>query len=162
MVMDASGNAVVSTASTILWKSTTGVFALLWLFTLILYIRHRSSAIPPTGTNGSISPAENDLLKQIQDACRKGDASLARKDLSHWIRSYAPHELRGSMRDFGNACGDATLQAAIADLDAYGFADEQAVTWKGDVLWTAFKSWQTQQNDPQRSAIGDSPDLYAG
>lgn len=162
MVMDGSGNQLVSTTSTILWKSTTGVFALLWLFTLVLYFRRRSSSEPPAGKNGSISLAENDLLKQIKDACRIGDASSARKDLSHWIRSYAPQQLRGSMRDFGNACGDATLQAAIAGLDAYGFADEQAVNWKGDVLWTAFKRWQSQENNPQHSEIGDSPDLYPG
>ena len=81
MVMDGSGNQLVSTTSTILWKSTTGVFALLWLFTLVLYFRRRSSSEPPAGKNGSISLAENDLLKQIKDACRIGDASSARKDL---------------------------------------------------------------------------------
>ena len=162
VVMDASSKQVMSPGSMLLWKSTTGVFALLWLVTLVLYFQRRSSAIPPDGMNGSTSLAESDLLKQIQDACRKGDASSARKGLSHWIRSYAPPELRGSMRDFGNACGETTLKTAIAELDAYGFAGEQAVNWKGNALWTAFKRWQTQESGPQRSEVGKSPDLYPG
>ena len=68
--------------------------------------------------------------------------------------------MRGSMRDFGTACGEKSLQVEIAVLDACGFADESNVAWNGDALWTAFKHWQSQGSKSQRSEIGDKPDLY--
>jgi len=154
-----TGNSVLL-AGTIWWKSTTGVFAVLWLLTLFFYFR-RGPVIPPASeTNGSTTPGEKQLLKQFQQACQNGNASSARKDLGQWIRNYAPQPLSGSMRDFGAACGDETLQSAIAELDACGFAGDSAATWKGDALWAAFKHWQSLANGSQHSEIGEKPDLY--
>jgi hypothetical protein len=112
--------------------------------------------------NGLVSLDEKELLKHFQQACQKGDVSLARKNLSHWIRTYAPRNLRGNMRDFGSACGEASLQMAIAELDAYGFANDSAAAWKGDNLWTAFKSWKNQASQQKTFDIGDKPKLYPG
>ena len=85
----------------------------------------------PAGSNGSDSPGEKELLKHFQQACQKGEASSARKDLAQWIRNFAAQEQRGSMRDFGAACGDKALQTAIAELDISGFAYHAAGAWKG-------------------------------
>jgi len=144
----------------ILWKVTTAVFALLWLLTLFFYFRRRPVITAVPGTNGSISLDEKDLLKQFQRACQTGDASSARKDLAQWIRHYAPKSMRGSMRDFGLACGEPALQAGIAELDVYGFADDSNGVWKGDVLWSAFKTWQRQVHSPRKPKVGSKPDLY--
>jgi len=145
----------------LLWKTTTGVFALLWLLTLFFYFRRGPVTAAPTGKNGAASPGEKELLKQIQQACQKGDASSARKDLGQWIRNYAPQTMRGNMRDFGSACGEVSLQSAITELDVCGFADDKAGAWKGDALWGAFKHWRNQANGFQKSEIGEKPDLYA-
>jgi len=162
-VPDVSNGAMVSTESlpgnALLWKTTTGLFAFLWLLTLFFYFR-RAPVVATNGKNGSVSLDEKELLKQIHQACQKGDASSARKDLSQWIRNYAPQGMRGSMRDFGAVCGEAGLQSAIAELDACGFADESVGTWNGDTLWTAIKQWQGRKNDSRNSEIGDSPKLY--
>ncbi len=146
---------------TLLWKTTTGVFALLWLLTLFFYFRRGPVTAAPTGKNGTASLGEKELLKQIQQACQKGDASSARKDLGQWIRNYAPPATRGNMRDFGSACGEVTLQTAIAELDVCGFADDSAGAWKGDDLWAAFKRWQKQANGSKGSEVGERPNLYA-
>jgi len=146
--------------SSVLWKATTGTFAVLWLLTLFFYFRRGPVSTQPTGTNGSASLDEKELLKQFQQACQKGNASVARKDLGQWIRNYAPATLRGSMRDFGADCGEPTLQTAIVELDAFGFADDGGMAWKGDALWAAFKHWQKQANGSQKSEIGEKPDLY--
>ncbi len=66
------------------------------------------------------------------------------------------------MRDFGAACGDTALQMAIAELDTSGFAGDGAGVWKGDVLWTAFRDWQSRAKKPKNSSMGNKPDLYAG
>ena len=155
-----AGNAELS-GKTMLWKTSTGAFALLWLLTLFFYFRRGPLIAQAAGANGSVSLAEKELLKQFQQACQKGNASLARKDLAQWIRNYAPQGKRGSMRDFGAACGEVTLQAAIAELDASGFAGDGAETWKGDVLWTVFKRWQSQAGGPKNTEIGDKPNLYS-
>jgi hypothetical protein len=158
----ASDTSAAMSGKTLLWKTTTGVFALLWLLTLFFYYRRGPVIVAPTGRNGTVSLGEKELLKQIQQACQKGDESSARKGFGQWIRNYAPQALRGNMRDFGSACGDATLQTAIAELDVCGFADDNAGVWKGDALWTAFKRWQKQANGSKKSEVGDKPDLYAG
>jgi hypothetical protein len=143
------------------WKATTGIFAALWLLTLFFYFRRGPVTTLPPGANGSVSLAEKELLKQLKQACQKGDASSARKDLSQWIRNYAPESKRGSMRHFGASCGEVALQVAIAELDASGFADESALVWKGEVLWAAFKRWNKQANGSQKVEVGKKPNLYS-
>ena len=143
-----------------LWKVTTAAFAFLWLVTLFFYFRRSTREVAPQSVNGSVAPAENELLNQFKLSCRSGDASSARKFLAQWIRNYAPQVMRGSMRDFGTACGDTALQTAIAELDVSGFIDEAAGAWKGDSLWDAFKGWQNRVNKPQKSEITEKPELY--
>lgn len=159
----ATGNTVLPGAAT-LWKASTGAFAILWLLTLMFYFRRGPVATSSPGPNGSTSLDESDLLKQFRHACKKGDASSARKNLAHWIRNYAPQSKQGSMREFGAACGDPALQQAIAELDASGFADDslgaRTGVWMGDALWTAFRGWQSQVSGPKNSGIGDKLELY--
>jgi len=150
------------TGNSLLWKITTGGFALLWLLTLFYYYGRGPLIVTSNGANDSASLAEKDLLKHLQQACQKGDATAARKDLAQWVRSYAPQNMRGSMRDFGSQCGDVKLQSTIAELDIWGFADGSAGKWSGDAIWNAFKDWQSKSRDTQESVIGDKPELYAG
>jgi hypothetical protein len=156
-----SGMNNVSSGDAKMWKAITGTFAVLWLLTLFFYFRRSPASVPPPGSNGSTSVAEKELLKKLQRACQKGDASSARQDLAQWIRNFAPQSKRGSMRDFGAACGDPDLQQAIAELDASGFADDRVGVWKGLVLWNTFKHWQNQATGSQNSELLDKPDLYA-
>ena len=149
-----------ASGSSVLWKATTAAFAFLWLITLIFYFRRPTKITRIAGTNGAASLDESDLLKRLRLACQKADASSARKDLAQWVRNYAPRAMRGSMRDFGSACGDVTLQTAIAELDVSGFADNGAGAWKGEALWSAFKQWQSRTDKPQKSEIGEKPELY--
>jgi len=150
------------TGNTLLWKSTTGTFALLWLLTLFFYLRRGPRIVTTNGANGAATADEKDLLKQLQQACQKDDATAARKDLAQWIRNYAPQSMRGSARDFGVTCDDAVLQAAIAELDVWGFADGSEGSWSGTQLWIAFKNWQGKSRGSEKSEIGDKPELYAG
>ncbi len=150
----------MSAGRAIVWQVATSVFALLWLLTLFFYFRRGPRDAALAVTNGQVAPDEQALLKGLRRACQKGDASSARKDLSHWIRSYAPRNLRGSMRDFGSACGEQSLQTAIAELDVHGFAHDSPAGWKGDELWAAFKRWQNQQGARRPAKTTDKPDLY--
>lgn len=157
----ASSGSGLMAGNSMLWKATTGGFALLWLLTLFFYFRRGPVTVAPAGPNGPVSINEKELLKQLQQACQKGDARSARKDFAKWVRNYAPQNMRGSTRDFGVACDDAALQGAIAELDIWGFANDSAESWNGDGLWTAFKHWQSKTRGSKDSEIGDKPDLYA-
>ncbi|MCP4044792.1 MAG: protein BatD [Gammaproteobacteria bacterium] len=160
--MGTSTGGSVSAVTATLWKAATGVFAFLWLLTLFFYFRRRPVSTLPSGSGTSNSLDEKELLKKLQQACQKGDASTARKDLSRWIRNYAPDKNRGSMRHFGMSCGEPVLQTAIAELDTHGFADGGTSAWNGDVLWSTLKTWRNKPDGQQKSQIGDKPNLYAG
>jgi len=155
---DSSGQS--GATGTMLWKTTTAAFAILWLLTLYFYVRRAPAKTAQTGASGSDSSHERTLLRHFQQACRRNDASAARKDLAKWVRNYAPSPMRGSMRDFGAACGDQALQQYIAGLDASGFAGDGAEDWQGDALWAAFKAWQNRVSSVKTLAEGDRPDLY--
>lgn len=155
-----AGGQMMASGNEVLWMSATAVFALLWLLTLFLYYRRGPVTVQQAGTNSSFSLDEKTLLKQIQQACHKNDATPARKSLSRWIRNYAPLAMRGNMRDFGAACGDPSLQQAIAELDASGFMDDSVTTWNGNSLWAAFKTWQNQAANPNKIDSSNSPKLY--
>ena len=159
-VIGAAGGLAGSYAGALLWKAATGVFALLWLLTLYFYYRRGSVVTTQTNSNGSVSVDEKALLKQLQQACQKGNARAARKDLAQWIRNYAPHSMRGSMRDFGASCGDQVLAQGIAELDSSGFSDEGSVDWNGSALWLSFRAWQKRTAKPAKIDVGESPDLY--
>ncbi len=148
--------------NTVPWKIGTAAFAVLWILTLVLYFRRGGAVAAQTDSKGTISADEKELLKRLRHACNEGDAALARKDLAQWIRNYAPQVMRGSMRDFGAACGDEALQAAIAELDISGFADDGTSAWRGESLWSVFKQWQSRANKPQQPQVGEKPDLYPG
>jgi hypothetical protein len=141
------------------WKTSTGVFALLWLATLFFYFRRQPLAAPPAN-NGIASMDERELLKRFQQACHENDAPTARKTLAQWVRHYAPPSLRGSMRDFGGGCNEANLAQAIAELDACGFAQTGALSWQGDPLWAAFRRWQRNAGKPLNNGPGERPELY--
>ena len=159
MMPDASGGAVAA-GNARTWQLVSAVLAVLWLLTLFLYFRRGPVNGQAETTNGAASLAEKDLLKQLRQACKRGDAPSARKDLAQWIRTYAPPGLRGNMRDFGKACGDEAFQSAIAELDVHGFAGTGARIWKGEPLWAAFKRWSGKKDKPQKSAPGKEPRLY--
>jgi len=159
-VIDAVNGQSGSGINAVLWKSATGAFAFLWLLTLFFYYRRGPIVRLPTDSNGSVTLDEKALLKQLQQACQKGNAPSARKDLAQWIRNYAPKSMRGSMRDFGANCGDQALEQGIAELDSSGFADEGIVNWNGAALWSAFKAWQSRVKRPARTDVGESPNLY--
>ena len=158
--IDAAGGPAGSYAGALVWKTTTGVFALLWLLTLYFYYRRGPVVATQTNSNGSASMDEKALLKQLQQACQKGNAPAARKDLAQWIRNYAPKSMRGSMREFGANCGDQALAQGIAELDSSGFLDEDSVAWNGTTLWSAFKNWRSRAADNKKPDVGERPNLY--
>ena len=157
---DAAGRYAQDGSKTIWWQSSTAGFAILWLLTLYLYYRKRQAVPAQTGSNGSVSLDEKALLKQLQLACQKNAAPTARKDLAQWIRNFAPHSLRGNMRDFAANCDDPSLKQAIEELDAAGFAGGDTTAWQGSTLWAGLKQWQATTTAAQKPEIGNTPNLY--
>ena len=155
-----SGAKQFASSNAVWWQSATAIFAFLWLLTLYFYYRKGPVSPLQNGANRSESLDEKALLKQLRQACQNKNVSSARKDLAQWIRNFAPRALRGSMRDFGTASGDQGLQQAIAELDAWVFADDGNTDWKGAELWAAFDRWRSRAAMPQKSEVGKRPNLY--
>jgi len=157
----APGQVMVAAGDAGPWKYGTAAFAVLWLLTLALYFRRSTPGADKAVEDGFSSPAEGELVKGFQQACQANEATSARNALAQWTRNYAPRELRGGTRDFGAACGDDALKAAIAELDACGFDGNAAGAWRGDALWRDFKRWRSAAGRPKPVVVGDKPDLYA-
>ena len=67
----------VMPATTLIWKISTGAFAVLWLLTLALYLRRGGVNATPADPNGSGTVDEKELLKHFQQACQRGDSTGA-------------------------------------------------------------------------------------
>jgi hypothetical protein len=150
-----------SSTSTALWKTSTAAFAVLWLLTLLLYFRRATAKPAQLGGGVPGSAGEEELLNKLRLSCQKGDPSSARRELAQWIRNYSPPTLRGSMRDFGAACGDGPLRDLITELDVCGFADSGPSEWEGKPLWLAFERWRSSSSKRYKREVGKTPDLYA-
>ncbi len=155
-----NGGVVVS-GDAVLWKSTTGVFFILWLLTLYaLYRRGQTTVLSENGNEPDLL-AEKDLLKHFRRTCQNGDATNARRQLSQWVRHYAPLNMRGSMGDFALLSDDRDLHQAIKELDVTGFSGGDSGPWDGEVLWASFKRWQDNIASSKKTSLAEQPNLYA-
>jgi hypothetical protein len=148
--------------SSMAWKVSTGVLALLWLLTLIMYLRKA----PGPGQDGTDArgPGEDEkaLLAKLRQACKENDASSAREAMSKWIRRYANTGVRGSMRHFARHCGDDELMSLVTELDASGFSSQEVAAWNGERLWNVLSRWRKSASKVRPGKVGSQPELYPG
>jgi len=146
---------------TAIWRGLAVLFAALWLLTLFLLLRKRSSSPKVISPAAQREQAESELLKDFQRACEQSDAGQARRALSHWLKRFGPTGLRGSLVEFARELNDPTLAARLRELDAVNFQADGSSKWDAPGTWTAFKNWQQKA----RKQVQESPmavtDLYA-
>ncbi len=103
----------------------TGFFALLWLITLILWLRTRSSTpfqptAPPTGKPRT-NQAAKAALKQLEKAKHPADA---RKAILAWGKSQYPTDTPNGLTELANRLNNELMKAAFSEIDLALYAPE--------------------------------------
>jgi hypothetical protein len=156
-VSDASETAPLNTAieaqnNQLVWPMISGLFALLWLVTLVLWMRNRHHSIDVPLENFE-KPAAN--LKSIKQACRNNQPEAARAAILSW----AQQEWRipfASLSQASDYIADTTLKTALQELDYTLYSQVGNSAWQGEFLWQLFKAYKPGQ-DSSTSAL---PSLY--
>ena len=154
---DASEAAPLNTAieaqnNQLIWPMISGLFALLWLVTLALWMRNRHQSIDVPLDNFE-KPAAN--LKSIKQACRNNQPEAARAAILSW----AQQEWRipfASLSQASDYIADTTLKTALQELDYTLYSQVGNSAWQGEYLWQLFKAYKPGQ-DSSTSAL---PSLY--
>lgn len=134
------------------WPMISGLFALLWLVTLALWMRNRHQSIDVPLDNFE-KPAAN--LKSIKQACRNNQPEAARAAILSW----AQQEWRipfASLSQASDYIADTTLKTALQELDYTLYSQVGNSAWQGEYLWQLFKAYKPGQ-DSSTSAL---PSLY--
>ena len=156
-VSGASETAPLNTAieaqnNQLVWPMISGLFALLWLVTLALWMRNRHQSIDVPLDNFE-KPAAN--LKSIKQACRNNQPEAARAAILSW----AQQEWRipfASLSQASDYISDTTLKTALQELDYTLYSQVGNSAWQGEYLWQLFKAYKPGQ-DSSTSAL---PSLY--
>ena len=136
----------------LIWPMISGLFALLWLVTLALWMRNRHQSIDVPLDNFE-KPAAN--LKSIKQACRNNQPEAARAAILSW----AQQEWRipfASLSQASDYISDTTLKTALQELDYTLYSQVGNSAWQGEYLWQLFKAYKPGQ-DSSTSAL---PSLY--
>ena len=125
----------------------------------MLYIRKGVSR--PAEEEASTIPAEEKaLLERFKQACRDGDAPLARRLLGTWVRRFGPGAAHGSVMEFARMVDEEALRNEIYRFDAVSFSRAAEAAWQGGDLWKQFNAWQKSRHQPPAGEMTE-PDLYA-
>lgn len=136
----------------LIWPMISGVFALLWLVTLVLWMRNRNQSID-VAPDKFEKPAAN--LKSIKQACRNNEPEAARAAILSW----AQQEWRipfASLSQASDYISDSTLKTALQELDYTLYSQVGNSAWQGEYLWQLFKAYKPGP-DSSTSAL---PSLY--
>jgi hypothetical protein len=143
------------------WQILSAVLAVLWLATLLLWLRGQGRARTAPETASGRLAAEAETLRALKAASGAGNAGEARRQLGSWLRHYGPGEARGTLNGLVRLA-DPELAAALRGLDAVGFKVGVDGDWNGDSLWRCFENWRRagrngQTTGPQKEEFN----LYA-
>lgn len=109
-------------------------FALAWLVTLGFWFWQRKRQ------NTSYSMKQ--VLKQLQDACLRNDASAARDALMNWAHKRWPEANLLNLTEVEDKVDDGMLKEQIQELAQALYYKNGKASWQGDALWRAVLSFK--------------------
>ena len=144
------------------WRWLTGLFAFLWVTTLILAWRWRRDNQADAGStrDSAVSEDEAELLKNLQRACSSGDRAATRTSLQHWLRRFGPTG-EASLLEFAAILDDEELKAGVYALDSDGFRRDREDSWSGRAFWKQLEAWRKRPAVDENSGRAPLSDLYA-
>lgn len=146
----------VATGNVRRWQGVALVMAIGWLITLLLWWRGRA--------HGSVKPVDKSVeietiraaRKRVKEACHNNDAAAAKEALIAWAESRWPQTRPASLGDLAQRVS-ADLAATINEL-SHTLYSEAKGEWRGDKLWQAFKTEQSESGAKQE--VSDLAPLF--
>lgn len=146
------------------WQWLSLALGLLWLVTLVLLLRRgkRGPGAESAAMDGEPA-SEGRRLRELQGACKRGDAAAAHAALGGWVRHHGPGDAQGSLMILSRRMGDEVLGREIRALDARVYRSTSEGAWDGKTFWKAFETWRKDRGSAGPAGRKDAPsmDLYA-
>ena len=138
-----------------------------WILTTVYLLRTRRPVAPPAGETEPPSPKSCERLKRnLQQACSRNEAALARRLVQQWSRELWSHSPPKSLDEFSMRMGSPELAEELYRLDQCLYNRPGGVTaeapWQGDRLGRILA--RLPEKTPASHHPGDSglPQLYPG
>ena len=132
------------------WKwLSIGLFAL-WLVTCWgLFRRKRNNA---SGIQAPADPTTQKIMRQLEAACKTGNAVLSRQYLLSWIKQKRPAHSPVTLEDISLITSDPVIRIAVSQLDRHLYSRKQA-PWDGLALLRALKRHQSPKKPKAESGL---------
>ncbi|WP_457666967.1 BatD family protein [Thiolapillus sp.] len=116
------------------------VLAVLWLFTLVLYLRARKAVVPAVlpEEHGKNVPDMGRAWRQLHQAIQSGDAAEVRSALLELAPGLWPEQTPRSLEAMAERV-DAPLSDALLNLSRHLYADSR-VSWDAEVIESGMKT----------------------
>jgi len=152
-----------STRTHLLWQIAAAAFALLWLTTLQLYMRLKTSlrtSAVATARSARIAADEDSAWRDFKAACRANDPNAARGTLLRWARIHFADSQLVTCEQLLRAADNQPFALAWQQLEnrLYGTRPDSG-EWNGETLLEAAKGLKdTSKNKP--ATTDQLPPLY--
>ncbi|MEH6344049.1 MAG: BatD family protein [Bermanella sp.] len=133
--------------TSLLWPIICVLLLILWLATLALWwFKSRSK---PNAPAESVNQTNNKAsLKDIKQACRNNDPTLARAAILQYAQSQWQFK-NTSLNGLAKSVTDPSLQQALLTLDTSLYSPQENNDWQGEPLWQVLKHYRhNQQTTP--------------
>ncbi len=144
------------------WLWLTAALALLWLLTLLLWLRERGHHRRRRNTMAPLPPAQNPLArKRFHQACRENLPAPARHHLLQWAASHWPDDPPAGLEALAARIDDPAVTELLRRLDAAIWSDG-GKEWRGRNLAARLKrlpgtdTGKRQQPEPLPSLYPES------
>ena len=153
------------------WQCLTGLFALLWLVTLGIWLR-KSSARKPANSHEKIvddyHPSQNQAQEaaafvHLETACQQKNARQALNELQNWSRFHLRNEKLASLSDCLNQLGSSELKASCNALEGSLYSAEPGVADIHALLNTLLEECRRIRNEKtEKGSDQELGNLYPG
>jgi len=121
------------------WIWISGIFAILWLFTLLLLFKVKSGNKNNANDKYLIGMDENlpdsgDLLNSLKLACKNNDPDSVRKNLHAWLNSLISRSSNRSLESLAKKLEIQALKDEVSRLDRSLYKNENPAQWNGNSL----------------------------
>ena len=152
-------NNVVVPASDSIWRWLAFGFGVLWIATVLAWLRSRRASrrkiTPATATQ--ISPPDVSAVRSaFREACQKGDALAARRNLLAWVAAERNGAGPVGLNALARESVDSVLAGLLRDLDRACFL---GTPWNGEALERALQKLPQQGGTQGDRQAGLAP-LY--
>ena len=141
------------------WTWLSLIFAIGWVITLIiLWLTIRQ----PTKSNVTNQPerlTDKVALKNLKRACHSNDSKQAKDTLLAWGKAHWQKHPPNSLGEIGNRCGEPLL-TEIRRLSQFLYSHIADKSWRGIELWKAFKAYNTQAGNAEKTIVDGLEPLY--